>query len=71
MKSRQVLCLLSALDIVSANPGSESFTLKYDGGFDLNVNIKDVPEIDARTSDFDPCNNFFYLLKKRHRNKLI
>ena len=48
-------CLLSPLDNVSANPGCESFTLKYDGGFDLNVNIKDVPLIDVPTCDLLPA----------------
>ena len=47
-------CLLSPLDNVSANPGCESFTLKYDGGFDLNVNMKEVPEIDTPTCDLLP-----------------
>ena len=49
-----VHCLLSPLDNVSANPGCESFTLKCDGGFDLNVNIKDVPLIDVPTCDLLP-----------------
>ena len=47
-------CLLSPLDNVSANQGRESFTLKYDGGFDLNVNIRDVPVIDVPTCDLLP-----------------
>ena len=47
-------CCLSPLDNVSANPGCECFTLKYDGGFDLNVNIGDVPELDLPTCDLMP-----------------
>ena len=43
--------LLSPLENVSANPGCESFTLKCNGGCDLNVIIKEVPEIDRPAYD--------------------
>ena len=44
-------CCLSPLDNVSANPGCECFTLIRDGGFDTNVKIGDVPELDLPTCD--------------------
>ena len=47
-------CLLSLLDNVLANPGCESFALNHYGRFDLNENMKEVPEIDMRTCDLLP-----------------
>ena len=39
-------CHLILLDNVSVSPGSESFTLKHNRVFDVNVRIKEAPEID-------------------------
>ena len=47
-------CCLIPLENVSANPGCECFTLKHDGGFDTNVRIGDVPELDFPACDFLP-----------------
>ena len=44
-------CCLSPLDNVSANPRWEYFILKHDGGFDPNVSIGDVPELDLTACD--------------------
>ena len=46
--------LLSPLGNVLVNPGCKSFALKCDGGFNLNVSIKEVPEIDTPTCDLLP-----------------
>ena len=49
-----IQCLLITLENVSGNPGCESFTLKHDGRFDLNVNMKEVLDIDMPTCDLFP-----------------
>ena len=45
---------LSPLDNVSANPGCECFSLIFDGGFDSNVNIGEVPDIELPICDLMP-----------------
>ena len=50
-------CLLRTLEYVSAIPGCEPFTLKYDGGLDLNANIKEPPEINTLAYDLFPVIN--------------
>ena len=46
---------LSPLYNVSKNPGCESFSLAFDGGFDENMSARDVPEIDMETRDLLPA----------------
>ena len=45
---------LSPLENVSANPGCECFSLTFDGGFNSNVNVGDVPEIEFTICDSMP-----------------
>ena len=37
---------LSLMDNFSNNPGCEFFSLTFDGSYDLNTNVGEVPEIE-------------------------